>query len=369
MKVTILSNSKGGVFTVTMQWAKRLAQKGCDINIFFLTRSREAKRLVSSGHIHFYYFTTFFFLPNLRTLIAFLIHDHPDVVHINFAWFGPLAIFKKCMFKTPFIYTLHGLPQPWLESSLLYKVAYTIEHCLLHFVASRSSVVVTVSNFVGEMLKKRYGVDSEVIYHGIDADKYEPKNKAESKKRLGYEETDFIVLFVGKMHPCKDPLILIKSIPKLIRMNPDLRVVMAGTGELYEQLRDEVLRLDLLRYVKLLGLVEHEDVRPWYDSADVFVLTSVSEAFGMTLLEAMASGLPVIASNVGACSEVLGNAGILFNQGDHVSLAKEIMTLLSDPELSKILRIRGLERVRKVFSWEDKVDKYWNLYKEVKIRG
>ena len=64
MKVTILSNSKGGVFTVTMQWAKGLARRGCNVNIFFLTQSEEARRLVSSERIHFYFFTTSFFLPS-----------------------------------------------------------------------------------------------------------------------------------------------------------------------------------------------------------------------------------------------------------------------------------------------------------------
>jgi len=366
MKVTILSNSKGGLLTVTMQWAKRLVQKGCDVNIFFLTQSREARHLKSSGRMHFYYFTSSFFIPNLRAFVTFFAHDHPDVIHINFAWFGTLAIFKKWVSKTPFIYTSHGLPQPWLELSLLYKIAYTVEHNLLRFVASQSSIVVAVSNYVKEMLKKRYGIDSEVIYHGIDADRFEPENKAESKRRLGYKETDFIVLFVGKLHPVKDPLTLVRSIYRVVKTNPNVHLVMIGAGELYHEVENEVLGLNLLNHVKLLGEVNDVKLRIWYSAADLFVLTSVSEAFGMTLLEAMASGLPVIASNSGACPEVVGNAGIIFDQGDHVSLAREIITLSSNEELLKILRIKSLKRVRKDFSWDDKVDKYCKLYEKAK---
>ena len=85
MKITILSNSKGGVFTVTMQWAQGLARKSCDVNIFFLTQSKEAKRLVPSERICFHYFTTSNFLPNLRAIFKFLFHDRPDVIHTNFA--------------------------------------------------------------------------------------------------------------------------------------------------------------------------------------------------------------------------------------------------------------------------------------------
>jgi glycosyltransferase involved in cell wall biosynthesis len=364
MKVTILSNSKGGVFTVTMQWAKGLVRKGCNVNIFFLTQSKEARRLVSSECMHFYYFTNSFFLPNLRTLAIFLLHDHPDVVHINIAWFGPLAIFKKHVLKIPFIYTSHGVPQPWLEPSLLYRIAYTVEHYLLRFVASQSSVVVAVSNYVKEMLKKQYGIDSEVIYHGIDADKFKPKNKAESKRRLGYKETDFMVLFVGKMHPIKDPLTVVRSIHEVVKKNANVYLVMIGSGELFQEVENEIVKLNLSDHVKMLGQMDGLKLRLWYSAADLFVFASVSEAFGMVLLEAMASGLPVIASNSGACPEVAGNAGLLFNHEDHNGLARKIMRLASDDELSKILRNRSLRRARKVFSWDDKVDEYWKLYRK-----
>jgi len=363
MKVTMLSNSKGGVFTVTMQWAKGLARKGGDVNIFFLTQSKEAKRLVPSEHIRFNYFTTSNFLPNLRALVTFLVHDKPDVIHINFAWFAPLAIVKKWVFKIPFIYTLHGLPQPWLEPSPLYKIAYTIEHCLLPFGVSQASAVVAVSNYVKEMLKKRYGIDSEVIYHGIDADKFKPKNKTESKRKLGYKETDFIILFVGKMHPVKDPLTMVRSIYRIVKTNANVYLVMIGVGELYQEVKNEILRLNLLNNVKLLGQVNNVKLRPWYSAADLFVLTSVNEAFGMTLLEAMASGLPVIASNSGACPEVIRNAGTLFNQGDYNDLAEKIITLSSDKSLSRKLAKACLKQVKEEFCWKDKIQQYWELYR------
>lgn len=363
MKVTILSNSKGGLFTATMQWAKGLARKGCDVNILFLTQSEEAKRLAPSEHIRIDYLTFSNHIPNLRALVNFLIHYHTDIIHINFASFGPLAILKKYVFKTPFIYTLHGLPQPWLERSLKYKVAYTVEACLLPIVASRSSAVVAVSNYVKDMLKRKYGIDSEVIYHGINAEDFEPKKKERSKRKLGYNETDLVILFVGKLHPYKDPLTLIKAIPGVIKKNANLHLVIIGDGELYPEVEKEISGLNLSNYVKLFRHLTDEKLRIFYDAADLFVLTSASEAFGMTLLEAMASGLPVVASNFGACPEVIGNAGLLFNQGDHTSLAREIITLVSNDQLSKILRTRSIKRVRKFFSWDDKVDKYWKLYK------
>ena len=362
MKVTILSNSKGGVFTVTMQWAKGLARKSCDVNIFFLTQSNEAKRLVPSEHIRFHYFITSNFLLNLRAIFKFLIRDRPDVIHTNFASLGLLAIFKKYVFKIPFIFTSHGIPESWLQLSLSDKIAYTIEYYLLPLVASQSSAVVAVSKYVKDMLKRRYNVDSEVIYHGIDANLSKPKNKAQSKRKLGYKEKDFVILSIGKLHPSKDPLTLIKAISKAVEKNASLRLIMIGDGELYEEAKSEIRKRNLSNYTKLLNHVDSEKLHIWYAAADVFVLPSVGEAFGMTLLEAMASGVPVIASNSGACPEVIGNAGILFNQGNYTKLAEKILFLSHEKELSRKLREAGLKRVKQIFSWEDKIDQYLKLY-------
>lgn len=365
MKVTILSNSKGGLFTATMQWAKGLANKGCDVKIFFLTKSEEAQCLVSSKHIHLNYFTISSLLPNLRALVDFFIRDHPDIIHINFALFGPLAIFKKYVFKTPFIYAAHGLPQPWLERSLICKIAYAVEACLLPLVASQSSAIVAVSNYVRKMLKKKYGVDSEVIYHGVNAEKLKPENKLRSKRKLGYKETDVLVLFVGKLHPYKDPLIIIKAMYKAVKTNTSLHLVMIGDGELYTEVAREISKLNLSNHVKLFKHVSDEKLKILYDAADLFALTSVNEAFGMVLLEAMASGLPVIASNSGACPEVIRNAGISFNQGDHIDLAEKIITLSFDKGLSRKLSKAGLERVKVKFSWKSEINQYYKLYERI----
>jgi glycosyltransferase involved in cell wall biosynthesis len=363
MKVTILSNSKGGVFTATMQWAKGLVRKGCDVNIFFLTQSEETKGLVPSEHIHFHYFTTSNFLPNLRAIVEFLFHGRPDVIHTNFASLGPLAIFKKHILKIRFIYTLHGVPQPWIEPSLVYKIAYTVEHCLLRFVASQSSVSVTISNYVKDTLKREYGIDSQVIYHGIDADRFKPENKIQSRRELGYKETDSIILYVGKLHPYKDPLTLIKAISVAVEKNANLHLVMIGDGELYTEVKKEISKLNLSSHVRLFRRVDNQTLEMLYDAADMFVLPSVNEAFGMVLLEAMAFGLPVIASDSGACPEVIRNVGILFNQGDYTDLAEKVVTLSFDKDLSKKLAKAGLKRVKEEFCWKDKIDQYWELYR------
>ena len=368
MKVTILSNSRGGVLYTTIEWAKGLVYRGCDVSVFFLTQSREMlkeiKHLVPSKRLHFYCLTTSNLLLDPQSIIRLFTHDRADVAHINFTSYAPLSVFKKFAFKTPFIYTSRGLPQPWLEPSFLYKIAYSTESALMPLI-TQASAVVAISNYVKDMLKKRYGLDSEVIYHGIDANKFKPRNKTQSKKQLGYEEEDYIILFVGKLHPYKDPLTLIRAVSKVAERNKKLYLLMVGAGELYEEVKKAVSKLTLWSRVKLIRHVSHEELKLYYDAADLFVLPSVTEALGNVLLEAMASGVPVIASNSGACPEVIGNAGILFHQGDHIDLAEKIMELSDNKELSRSLSNAGLKRVREVFSWEDKINRYLELYKRM----
>ena len=128
-------------------------------------------------------------------------------------------------------------------------------------------------------------------------------------------------------------------------------------------MNEEISKLNLLNRVRLFRHVSDEKLKILYDAADLFVLTSVGEAFGMTLLETMASGVPVIASNSGACPEVVGDAGILFTQGNYTELAEKILCLSHEKELSGKLSEAGLKRVRETFSWEDKIDQYLKLYK------
>jgi glycosyltransferase involved in cell wall biosynthesis len=137
---------------------------------------------------------------------------------------------------------------------------------------------------------------------------------------------------------------------------------MVGSGELYEEIKKEASILNISSHVKLIGYVDHHTLKLYYDAADLLVLPSVTEALGNVLLEAMAFGLPIIASNTGACPEIVGDAGILFKQGDYNDLSEKIMTMKYDKELLKKLGDTGLMRVKNVFTWKEKINQYLNLY-------
>ncbi|MEM3587017.1 MAG: glycosyltransferase family 4 protein, partial [Candidatus Jordarchaeaceae archaeon] len=99
-----------------------------------------------------------------------------------------------------------------------------------------------------------------------------------------------------------------------------------------------------------------------YRAADVFVLPSINEAFGMVILEAMASGTPCIVSNSGACPEIVQDCGLIFEQGNYLDLAEKILQVLENNNLAQTLASKGYESSRKVFSWEKAVAQYEKLY-------
>jgi glycosyltransferase involved in cell wall biosynthesis len=171
------------------------------------------------------------------------------------------------------------------------------------------------------------------------------------------------------MHPCKDPLTLVKAISEVIGKNASLRLIMIGDGELYGEVKNEIRERNLSNYTKLLNHMGRESLKMWYAAADVFALPSVGEAFGMTLLEAMASGTAVIASNSGSCPEVIGNAGIMFSRGNHIELGEKILFLSYDKGLSRKLSENGPKRVKETFSWEDKIERYLKLYRNSTLRN
>jgi len=363
MKVLLLSNAKGGVFVFTAELAKGLADEGCDVHIFFLSEGKMAGSMFNRRvHLHR--------LPSLifgSKSFRQIFHERPDIIHINFSSYGVLATIIKRVFNVPYIYTIHGLPQPWIEPSLTSKVAYSLEDRFLPYSALNSSAVISPSNYVKTFLAKRYGLDSIVIPHGVNLAKFKPKDRTESRKLLGYNNKNRIILFVGKLHPYKDPLTLIRAASIANKDVEDLHVAMIGSGELRREVEEEIIRLGISRHFRILSRISEEKLRLFYNAADILVFPSINEAFGLVILEALASGLPVIAANTGACPEILGDAGTLFAQGDPVDLAEKIVELMHDEKSLEGHRVRGRKRVEKYFTWRGVVEQYFGIYKRVLV--
>jgi glycosyltransferase involved in cell wall biosynthesis len=176
------------------------------------------------------------------------------------------------------------------------------------------------------------------------------------------------ILYVGTLQPRKNVVRLIEAFARVhcaleqgyngigpfdqTDTRRSLHLVLAGArGWQDQRMADAIVRLGLGPWVHLIGYVDEADLPALYSGARVFVLPSLWEGFGLPILEAMACGTPVVAANVSSLPEVVGDAGLLADPKDVGALARALMHVVMDPELSIRLRRRGLQRAAQ-FTWQ-----------------
>ncbi len=223
---------------------------------------------------------------------------------------------------------------------------------LLPVLARRVRKVLTVSHYSRRRLIETLGLAPDrvaVIYPGVDPAQFHPAPEiglAETLSRAGLSRP--YLLFLGSLAGSKNLARLVQAWQQAAPAFPEVVLVIAGRqGPIFRN----GLRGLQFRQLKLLGPVAEEDLASLYSGAEAFVLPSPWEGFGLTALEAMACGTPVIAADRGALPEVVGEAGVLVNALEIESLADAICKVLSDRHLRQELSQRGLERAAS-FSWE-----------------
>lgn len=191
----------------------------------------------------------------------------------------------------------------------------------------------------------------KTIYNGINAEKFHFGHDRESvREELGIGEDEIMLLATGNLSPVKGHTGLISAVKLLVDQGRSVKCFIAGQGELKNALQQQIIECDLSSNVQLLGY--RDDVPRLLKATDIFIMPSLNEALGYSILEAMAAGKPVIASNVGGIPEVITNGkdGFLVNPGDAEALSNAIALLYADGERRKKLGEAGAEKVNRQFS-------------------
>ncbi len=205
-----------------------------------------------------------------------------------------------------------------------------------------------------------------VIQNGIDVDQYGPAaDPAAHKRSLGFDPDRRYVVHVARHHPVKDQPTLLRGFAAAIPEHPDVDLLMAGDGPLRAELESLAESLGLRHRVTFLGV--RSDVPAVLQAADVFALTSVSEAASLTLLEAMATGLPSVVSAVGGNPEIIrdGRDGLHFPRGDWQACGRAIRDLLDDPDRGHFLGQSAMQRARERYRLADTVAAYGAMYRRL----
>jgi glycosyltransferase involved in cell wall biosynthesis len=265
--------------------------------------------------------------------------------------------------------TADKLPRyKWLRAPKNYS------HRLLYRLASRLvGGFIAVSDKVEKAMLQTIGPIQDkitVICNGVDVKRYHrPVDKIGVRDQLGLKADADLISVVATLKEQKGHRYLVEALPSIVPQHPDLHVLFIGDGELREELQAQVERLNLGDHVHFLG--NRSDVPELLAASDLFVLPSLWEGLPMALLEAMASGLPIVATEVSGTVQAMipNETGILVPPGDAQQLAQAIEQLFSDPAQAQAMGAAARRRVQEEFSAQKQADEHLALYRHLLNRA
>ena len=272
--------------------------------------------------------------------------------------------------RIPAVLTIHDLaPLRWPSHYLRLPYA-RVGHAWQYALAKRADAIVAVSEATKADVVSRLGIPHErirVIPEAVDASFHPPSHEAGAtvaRDRFGVPGR--YVLYVGQFDPRKNMAGLFAAFARAADRDRDLRLVIVGTlGKLAGLMRDALAasRLDPARVV-VAGEVDDVTLAALYAGAECLLHAAWLEGFGLTALEALAAGTPVVGYRAGAVAEVVGEAGVLVDEREPDGLGDALVALLDDPSLQAELRARAKPRAAR-FSWDRAADDTLAIYRSL----
>ena len=207
---------------------------------------------------------------------------------------------------------------------------------------------------------------TSVIKNGVHIERYGPPGSRDGWKRhLGLDPSRRLVTCIARLHPVKDHTTLVRAFARVAPLWSDVDLLIVGNGECRNQLVALVDMLGLATRVRFAGI--RSDVPDLLRASDIFALTSLSEAASLTLLEAMATGLPVVVTDVGGNPEIVrsGTDGLIVTQGDEVATAEALGTLLGNPARAESMGAAARTRAQGCYDIERTIAAYHVLYRRL----
>jgi glycosyltransferase involved in cell wall biosynthesis len=294
--------------------------------------------------------------PLFWTQIRFaweILNDKPDILWMPIQ---ALPIFRRPSLKTAI--TIHDLAFKYFPRDFERKDFYKIDSFSDYAIRHSDKIIAISQSTKKDVLKFYPEIKAEkirVIYHGFDQEIFaQTRNLAEEQKikdKLAVKG-DYI-LYTGAIQPRKNLVILIEAFESLKKSGTFTgQLVLAGEKAwLSERIIKKAQESRYSRDIKLLGKVSFADLGVLFRGASVFAFPSLYEGFGLPILEAFASKIPVVCSRNSSLPEVAGNAALYFENNNAKDLAQKIQQVLENPELKNSLIQKGLQQLEK-FSWE-----------------
>ena len=282
-----------------------------------------------------------------------------DVIHCHDWLSFPAGLAAKEISGRPLVFHVHATEFDRVGEGSLNPDIYVIEKEGF----KKADAVVAVSEYTKRVICDRYGVDQSkvrVVPNAIQADKYRAKFCDLNFKKNGKK----IVLFVGRFTYQKGPDYFLRAARRVLEKNPEVYFVFSGSGDMERWLISESARLNISDKVIFAGFLRGSELIRLYQMADLYVMPSVSEPFGLTSLEAMASGTPILVARTSGASEMISHC-LKVDFWDTDQMAAKMLAVVNYPALGQCLSENGSSEVDK-FSWRESAEKCLSVYGEVR---
>lgn len=299
----------------------------------------------------------------MKRLMSFVRSERVDIIHAHqytpFFYALAAGLGRR---RPPVLFTEHGrwFPDFPRRKRILFNRLFL----------RRRDRVVAVGNSVKQALIDNEGIQEkriQVIYNGIDLRRYGAQRHQRDAVRgsLGLSRDDFVIIQVARLDALKDHLTAIRTMHRVRETLPDAKLLIVGAGLEEAKIRAEVQRLGLDNHIRLLGL--RHDVPRLLAAADTFLLTSISEGIPLTLIEAMAAGLPVVSTDVGGVREIVEHAvtGFLAPAGDDAALRDALVTIAASSDRREHFAAAARNRAEDRFSERQMMDAYRRVYDDM----
>ena len=283
--------------------------------------------------------------------------DHHDALFANYWLSGAAAHRLKHSLRLPLLTTFHTLARVKgisVDENFEYEYRSKIESEVI----GCSDVILSNSSFEMEQLITKYDADPsriEIVPPGVDHSIFKPSSKKEARAQLNLS-ADPILLFVGRIQPLKGADLAVLTLSELSHEDAHLVLVGGSSGpegpREEKRIRQMVDELGLTQRVTFIEPQKHEKLVNWYQAADVVIMPSKSESFGLVALEASATGVPVVASSVGGLQTIIEHdlSGYLIDDRDPLSYASYVSKIIDDSNKAESMSVEAIKKSRS-FTW------------------
>jgi glycogen(starch) synthase len=303
----------------------------------------------------------------LERATKLLLDEEVDLVHAHDWLVGYAAAGVKNLFDVPLVSTIHateyGRHQGYLPGPMN-KLIHQIEWWLTY----ESRRTITCSRYMHDQVREIFDLPPtkmDVIPNGVDLEAvHAPPGVEEFRTQtLGLDPGTKMIFFAGRLEYEKGVQTVLDALPLVLQRQP-VRFIVAGVGTHEDELRAHALRDGLDGEVEFLGFIPDDELRMYYAAADLAVVPSLYEPFGMVALETMAAGTPCIAADTGGLRELVVHdaTGLRFSPGDPSSLAEAILRLLTDERLDRRLTLDARRWLNDGFSWSSIAQRTVDVY-------